>query len=292
MENQTDKQREPQKRKKYKLRKGRVAVCLVIAVALVIGIMNFFAFLIGLLFGGGNVQTANVSVSQNSDSEADLSDDRHVIVLDSGHSYDNPGAQGFVSEERITPIITEYLKDLLMNDENYKTVLTHNYDIDTSLEHRRDVAIENEADFFISIHCNSFSEEFDVSGFEVYPQVPENPNWDTSYAMAELVAEGFIDRGHTPREDSGIFYCRYETDADGNTVQYALTEEDEKNFGYTGETFGVIKSELYAGILIEVGYVTSHEDVMNWMSDEGCKTVAEIIYEAICEGFDTKPVEY
>ncbi len=210
----------------------------------------------------------------------------YTIVLDSGHSPNFPGGKGLVKEEEINPIITEYLRILLENDVHYKAILTHNYDEDATLDERRIVGETSDTDFFVSIHCNSFSKKYDISGFEIYPQLPESPYWERSYAISKNIVDGFVENGHHPRKSTGIFYRRYPDD--DSTI--SLTELEEKNnTEIEGDTFAVIKSPLYAGVLVEVGYVTDKSDVNNWMDDEGCELVAKIIYQAICKYYKTEP---
>ncbi len=283
--------RDNQNRKKYRYRKGRVAIVISAAFVIVVGAVYLLSVIASSLFGllGQSNKTSSVLASGNILSSVD-SFDGHIIVLDSGHSAENPGGQGLVSEEDITPIITEYLRVSLESDDNYKPILTHEYDIHANLAERRDVALEVNADFFISIHCNAFDEQYNLSGFEVFPQNPEHRFWETSYSVAGDIAQGLIEAGHIPRKDNGIFYCRYEEEEDGIITQYSLTEQEEEDFNFTGETFGVIKSEEYPGVLIEAGYVTSEYDVTNWMTDEGCKIIADVIYKAICENFGTEPI--
>ncbi len=214
----------------------------------------------------------------------------YTIVLDSGHSTYNVGAQGIVNEEDITAQTTEYLRLLLEADENYEAILTHEYDVYIGIADRRQVGIDNEADFFLSIHCNINQDDSSITGFEIYPQLPDNENYQASYALANYIAEAFVEQGHTPRAGTGIFYCHYVTDEDGNDLQYILTEYEESITDYGGETYGVIKSDAYPGVLIEQGYVNSQTDVDNWMSDEGMQAAAQIYYEALCSYFGTEPV--
>ncbi len=214
----------------------------------------------------------------------------YTIVLDSGHSTYNAGAHGIVNEEDITAATTEYLRLILESDPNFEVVLTHEYDDYIGIAERRQVAIDNEADFFISIHCNINADDSDATGFEVYAQLPENVNHEASYQVASYIAEAFIEAGHTPRTNTGIFYCRYVTDENGNDLTYTLTEYDESVTDYGGETYGVIKSDEYPGILVEQGYVTSQTDVENWMSEAGMQKAAQIYYAALCDYFGTEPL--
>ncbi len=214
--------------------------------------------------------------------------EKYVIVIDSGHSERDGGAVGHVIEYDVVSKTSQELQDLFEQNEKYEVVLTHEFSEDATLEERRDATEAVETDFFISIHCNANAESDSLTGFEVYVQVPENPQHEVSHAIATLISEGFIEGGHTPRRDNGLFYARYERDSSGNSVQYSLTEYEETVlYNFTGETYGVIKSEQYAGLLVEQGYVTSLQDVEGWMTDQGCKKAAEVYYNAITSYFDS-----
>ncbi|WP_317856301.1 N-acetylmuramoyl-L-alanine amidase [Chakrabartyella piscis] len=223
--------------------------------------------------------------------EEEVEIDPIIIVLDSGHSRVDGGAVGIVNEEWITEETTENLRELLEADERFAVVLTHTYDTYVSITERRERAEAANADLFISIHCNANEQSADISGFEVYPQLPENPMWSESYYFANMIVDGFLEAGHTPRKESGIFYVHYEENSDGTSTKYTLTEAEEDLYDFTGETLGVLKSEQFPSILIEQGYVTCPNDVENWMSTEGCQKAAELYYNAICQYFEEKAAE-
>ncbi len=213
-----------------------------------------------------------------------------TIVLDSGHSFEATGAHGIVKEEEITAKTTEILREILSKDENYKVILTHDYETEASIAERREIGENRRADLFLSIHCNKNPETNEVFGYEVYPQLPLNRNSSVSYKIAKKITEEFNQAGHTPRKDSGIFYCRFETDSSGNQVRYSLTESEEYTFDFDGETYGVLESDFYPAVLIEQGYVTNQNDVDNWLSDDGCEKCANVYYKAICDYFGTEPM--
>ncbi len=266
------------KQKRYVLYKGRVFA----AVALLIGAIS-------LIF----ILSRNALIIDDDDEEVSadiIYPDRNTIVLDSGHGPQLTGAQGILKEEELTPIVTEYLRLRLLNDDNYNVLLTHPYDEDLSLDGRVRYTKNIAPDLFISLHFNSMSAEFsDVSGFEIYPQLPENKHWQESYDFANLVVDNLTDIGHTPRKGSGLFYMRYERDGD-EIITYSLTEEEEELNNFTGQTLAVINNEDYLGVLLELGYVTSEYDCENWLTNEGLEKIADAIYLAICEKFDTEPV--
>lgn len=274
--------------KKRRVRRIRRMLLLCIPLAFIALIVLAFT----LLGGKNDAVEADAVIEEEIVEEVVLEEEAEVytIVLDSGHSTYNAGAHGIVNEEDITAATTEYLRLLLEADENYEVILTHAYDVYIGIADRRQVGIDNEADFFISIHCNTNEDDSSISGFEIYAQLPEMSTHEASYTVASYIAEAFIEAGHTPRTGTGIFYCRYVTDDNGNDVQYTLTEYDESMTDYGGSTYGVINTEEYPGILIEQGYVNSQTDVDNWMSEEGMQAAAQIYYEALCDYFGTEPV--
>ncbi len=271
-------QRERKKRKRYVIYKGRVFA----ALAMIVGIV----FLVVHSFAG----EATAKVDEESSSVI-VYDDRHTIVLDSGHGPVLTGAQGILKEEELTPIVTEYLYQRLLADDNYNVLQTHPYDEDLSLDGRVRYTRNVSPDLFISLHFNSMTQEYsDVSGFEIYAQLPENKFWQESYDFANLVVDNLVDIGHTPRKGSGLFYMRYEQQ-NGEVITYSLTEEEEEQNDLQGETLAVINNDDYLGVLLELGYVTSEYDCETWLTDSGMEKMADAVYLAICEKFGTEPVE-
>ena len=100
-----------------------------------------------------------------------------IIVLDPGHGGSDPGAIGptGLQEKQVTLPISEYLKSVL-EAKGAKVVLTRTTDVDVygphasgvdELQARVDVANVNQADAFISVHINSFSNP-NVGGIATY----------------------------------------------------------------------------------------------------------------------------
>lgn len=100
-----------------------------------------------------------------------------TIVLDPGHGGSDPGAIGptGLQEKQVTLPIAEYLKSIL-EAKGAKVILTRTTDVDVygphasgvdELQARVNVANGNQADAFISIHINSFSNP-NVGGIATY----------------------------------------------------------------------------------------------------------------------------
>lgn len=98
-----------------------------------------------------------------------------VVVIDPGHGKPDVGAVGYSKktyEMDINLKIAKKLKSIL-DDAGYKAILTRDTqsqkytDKTKDLQYRCDIANDNNASVFISIHCNSSSSP-KSSGFEAY----------------------------------------------------------------------------------------------------------------------------
>jgi N-acetylmuramoyl-L-alanine amidase len=111
-------------------------------------------FLLKLLF----VQTAFALLFCSFNLHKD--DPKHkvkIIVIDPGHGGKDPGCNGVTHKEKdvalavalkLEKYITENIKDV-------KVILTRRTDVFVELEDRARIANDNNADLFISIHCNA-----------------------------------------------------------------------------------------------------------------------------------------
>ena len=78
------------------------------------------------------------------------------IVIDPGHGGLDVGAKGrFGTHEKdVTLAVSLKLKALIEKTMSYRVIMTRDKDLDVSLENRADVANNNDAQLFISIHAN------------------------------------------------------------------------------------------------------------------------------------------
>ena len=94
---------------------------------------------------------------------------KRIIVIDAGHGGEDPGAVGpnGTKEKDINLSIAYELKKNFDTDNDYEVILTRKDDTFIPLVERTNIANEQNADLFVSIHCNAnFNRS--VSGFEVY----------------------------------------------------------------------------------------------------------------------------
>lgn len=92
-----------------------------------------------------------------------------TIVIDPGHGGKDPGAtsKSGLKEKEVVLDISRRLKKLIQKRLKKKVIMTRNRDIFIRLKKRTQIANENNADLFISVHVNS-SPLRHTKGIEIY----------------------------------------------------------------------------------------------------------------------------
>lgn len=149
------------------------------------------------------------------------------IVIDPGHGGKDPGAQGVLEcktydESDLNLIIAERLAIELAS---YNPVLTRRSDVFIELEDRADISNRNNADLFISIHCNAAT-SIEAKGMEVW---------------------------HCKGSEKGRqLAC---------SVMNRMAKLPLKNRGVKDGNFAVLRLTKCPAILVECGFVTNTEDL-------------------------------
>ena len=166
------------------------------------------------------------------------------IVLDAGHGGDQPGCViNGAAEKDITLSIVLLLQEKL-ESEGAAVVLTRSTDYDVSLPDRSAIANSAGANYFISIHCNSYEDDSSVKGFECYYyQSAESEN------LAETIT----------------------SEADSHSISTRKVKV---------ENYAVLRETAIPAVLIEVGFLTNAEERGKLLSQE----YQELLAEAIASG--------
>jgi len=121
------------------------------------------------------------------------------IAIDPGHGGRDSGAIGpnGLKEKDLTLDIARRLRDRLEERGNYHIILTRDRDFNVPLKHRVEIANENRADLFISIHVNYIPVEpvmiietyfFGAQADEEAMKIAERENQGSEYVIAEFRA--------------------------------------------------------------------------------------------------------
>jgi N-acetylmuramoyl-L-alanine amidase len=219
------------------------------------------------------------------------------IVIDAGHGGKDPGTHGVFSEEKdialdvakkLGGILNEYLPDV-------EVIYTRSDDRFIPLEKRADIANENGADLFISIHANALPGSSHTHGTETYVmgthKVEDNLNVARRENSVILMEEDFEERyaGYDPNApESHILFALYQNAYLGNSL--VLADKIESQFkhrvgrrsrGVKQAGFLVLWRTSMPSVLVELGFLTNPTEE-KYLNDElGQTYVASGIFRAI-----------
>jgi N-acetylmuramoyl-L-alanine amidase len=192
--------------------------------------------------------------------------ERIKIYVDQGHnptSHHNSGATGNgLYEENLTFTVGRLLAQLLEEDGRFDVRLSRptaytvlGEDNDSSLDARVQGAVDFGADYFISLHTNSYS-DVAANGLEVHVAEESGASFDLGAALLQgmLDATGLRDRGMKKSPD-----------------------------------LRVLKNATMPAVLLEMGFITNAEDAA--LLSQHPELFARGIYDGILSYFDLQPVD-
>ena len=183
-----------------------------------------------------------------------------IVVIDAGHGGSQPGAvKRDVYEKHLNLAIVLKLKELLdeVDGDKMKVFYTRLEDVNPSLAERADMANKLNADLFISVHNNSTnSGKFSSLNGTMVLYSPDD-NDDSSKRLAEI--------------------CLANVTASAGSKNQGLMKADN---------IYIIRTSNVPVALIEVGYMTNHQELDNLCDASYQKKVAQGIYNAIMQAFE------
>ena len=229
------------------------------------------------------------ALEQNAPAESAVSvsaeDFRPVVAIDAGHGGSDPGARGVVEEKQVTAATAAALLQWLEEDSNYIPLQTReSFDETATPAQRAAAASAQSPQLLLSIHGNSAANGSTAAGFECYPAVPGRTWHQESFYFAKLLAGGMQSIGAKLRGRGGVRYIYYLENDQKQLVENTYTQVRPER------SFTLLEDVDCPAVLAEQCFVTNDEDVEHFGSEQGCKTVARIYYEAICTYFGTEPL--
>lgn len=218
-----------------------------------------------------------------------------TVVIDAGHGGKDPGAIGKHAKEKDIVLkialktgqyIEEYLKDV-------KVIYTRKTDRFVELYKRAEIANTNNADVFISIHCNAINSTA-TYGSETYVMGLHKENANLNVAMMENAAILLENN-----EDD--YYGGFDINAPESYISLALKKDNfmeqsviiadqiqkqfknrvgRKDRGVKQAGFLVLWRTSMPGILIELGFLSNPTEERFLNSEEGQVYMASAIYRA------------
>lgn len=214
-----------------------------------------------------------------------VGDPPYRVAIDAGHGGSDPGARGVVEEKQVTAATAAALLQWLEQDPNYIPFQTReSFDATATPAQRAAAASAQSPQLLLSIHGNSAANGSTASGFECYPAVPGRTWHQESFYFARLLAGGMQSIGARLRGRGGVRYIYYLENDQKQLVENTYTQVRPER------SFTLLEDVDCPAVLAEQCFVTNNEDVEHFGSEQGCKAVARIYYEAICAYFGTEPL--
>lgn len=175
------------------------------------------------------------------------------IILDAGHGGSDGGTQADgknseVVEKDINLVVVQHMQAIL-EELGAEVVLTRESDETISLDERVRIANSNEADLFVSIHCNYYEDDASISGLECY----YFSGSDSGKQCAEKILETISNSGNIDTRN--------------------VKESD----------FYVLKRTKIPAVLVELGYLSNAEECRILAEDEYQETLAQELVKGIID---------
>lgn len=218
-----------------------------------------------------------------------------TIVIDPGHGGADPGAvNGTVKEKDINLAIALKLGKLLKGIEHTKVIYTRETDVAVDLYKRPQIANDQKADLFISIHCNS-SESAKPYGAETFVMGLHKSKANLDVARKEnaviLLEENYNQKyqGFDPNSpESEIIFSLYQNAFLDQSVNLASLIQKEFRInaqrfdrGVKQAGFLVLYKTNMPGILVEAGFLSNENECKYLSSDAGKTAIANAIFNAV-----------
>ncbi|MBL4655179.1 MAG: N-acetylmuramoyl-L-alanine amidase [Bacteroidia bacterium] len=220
-----------------------------------------------------------------------------TIVIDAGHGGKDPGCKGANGHEKeitlgIALKVGKYIEE---NLKDVNVIYTRSKDKFIELHERAAIANRNNADLFISIHCNSGVNA--AYGTETYTMGLHRTEANLKVAQFEnssiLMEDDFTTQydGFDPNSpESYIIFSLFQNVNMEKSLMLASKVENQfktkarrRSRGVKQAGFLVLYRTAMPSVLIETGFITNKEEEKYLRSEDGQSYIASAIYRSFKE---------
>lgn len=221
---------------------------------------------------------------------------KFTLVIDAGHGGRDPGAIGrFSREKNINLSVAKAFGKLVeQHCPDVKVIYTRKTDVFVPLGRRAEIANNAHADLFVSIHTNSLPGKAIGRGAETYTLGMARADENLEVAKREnsviLVEEDYQQRyqGFDPKSsESYIIFELMQDQYMAQSVEFAQMVQKEfrttggrKDKGVHQAGFLVLRETGMPSVLIELGYISTHDEEAFLNSQNGIRKMSQSIYNA------------
>lgn len=216
-----------------------------------------------------------------------------TVVIDAGHGGKDPGCLGSHSKEKHLALnIALHLSNLIRNNlPTINVILTRDKDEFIPLEERAAIANRNQADLFISIHCNYFVSP-GTYGSETYVMGLHTSEHNLEVAKREneaiLMEDNYSNNyDYDPNSPEGHILLSLFQHAHliqsiefADLVEKAFDQKGRRSRGVNQAGFVVLKETTMPSVLIETGFLSNPKESQYLSTTKGQKETASAIFNA------------
>ncbi len=224
-----------------------------------------------------------------------------VIAIDAGHGGKDPGAHGAngTQEKDITLAVARKLAAEINRQPGMKAVLTRNSDEFIPLKRRYQIARDNSADLFVSIHADSFSSS-DARGSSVWVLSPRGKTNTAARWLADGQNRADLIGGVTldDKDDSLAKvlldlqqgYAMQASDAVAGNVLKALRALGPTHRSYVERAnFVVLRSPDVPSILVETAFISNPAEERRLRDPTHQRMLATAVMAGVKDYFESTP---
>lgn len=226
-----------------------------------------------------------------------VTDIRPLVVLDPGHGGIDNGAStpNGVHEKDIVLTFALQLQKVLIDTGKFDVALTREDDTYLSLDERVDLARQNKADIFISLHADSFQQP-EIRGASVYTR-DENATDVLDKVLADgenrydIVAGFAVPQSEPVVMDILIDLMRREMRKSSFLAAQAIVHQLEpsvtlRRFPVRQADFFVLQAPDVPSVLVELGFLSNAADIANLQKSDWRDRTVDALARGIADYFD------
>ncbi len=224
-----------------------------------------------------------------------------TVVIDAGHGGKDPGAHGAYSlEKNVALAIAKKIKQLVNEEiDDVKAILTRSTDKFIELNKRSEIANKNNANLFISIHCNSTPEGINERANKergvlllVYGYHRKEEQMEALRENASIYIEKDYKKNYTYYSENNpsaliilnTFMAKYRK----QSILFAeilnkefVNNDGRKSLGVKEQGVLVLAHSAMPAVLVETGYINNPKEENYLNSETGQDEIARAIVDAI-----------
>lgn len=216
-----------------------------------------------------------IEIDKTSDEKLTTAAKDYLVVVDAGHGGSDPGAVGKdgdeidLEEKEVTLDVSLMLRDILENS-GVKVLMTREIDEYVELDTRAEIANENDATLFVSVHINSFTSPDPTGSMVYYYAKADTPPEDEDLTEEEKrEEEEYINNGKVLAQ---------------NILDEIVTELDTVDRGLgDGSRFLVIRKTTMPAVIIEPFFISNPSDKALMKKAEVREKLAHAIADGVIE---------